>query len=147
MIKFESKVVSYKLVDKHVNIEEVIIPTDLKLPDDSPARVKVLKAGMCKWYLTIVYHEDTNQPFALFCHTNSSEKTTQTSDAVGRLVELAESKGIYQGHIDGVLGKCKTVNNVTKLTRVISLLLRHGVLIKNIVKCLDQMEDIFVGSF
>lgn len=146
--KIEGVLVSFSIItDENFSIDEKVIPTDIRLPDDSPARMKVLKAEGKKWYLTIVYHEDTNQPFALFCHTNHPEKGAQTSDAIGRLTELAESKGIYQEHITDVLDKCKNENNVTKLTRVISLLLRHGVLIKNIVKCLDQMEDIFVGSF
>ncbi|MDB4311939.1 hypothetical protein N9937_00775 [bacterium] len=151
MIEFNSKIVEYRLADKgevaEATPEEVIIPDDVKLPDDSPARMKVLKTDGKKWYLTIVYHEISEQPFALFCHTNSSDKVAQTSDAIERLLLLAQRKGILSKHIDTTLEKTRSESNVGKLTRVISLLLRHGVLIKNIVSELDKMEDIFVGSF
>lgn len=148
MIKFDSKVVEYRLVgEKEVASAEVIIPDDVQLPDDSPARMKVLRTGGKKWYLTVVYHEATEQPFALFCHTNSHDKSAPTSDAVDRLVKLARKKKIAKKHIDSTLDKTTSESNVSKLTRVISLLLRHGVLIKNIVAELDRMEDVFVGSF
>jgi hypothetical protein len=109
--------------------------------------MKTLRAEGKKWYLTIVYHENTEQPFALFCHTNSHDKAAQTSDAIDRLISLAKKKKIKQSHIDATVDKCKAESNVGKLTRTISLLLRHGVLIKNIVNELDKMEDIYVGSF
>lgn len=128
-------------------IEEVIIPTDVKLPDDSPARVKVLRAEGRKWYLTVTYHNDTDQPFALFCRTNSREKSAQTSDAVERFEDLARRKGISAEHIDKTVEKTAHESNIDKLTRMISLLLRHGVSIKNIVLEIDRMEDVFIGSF
>jgi hypothetical protein len=151
MISFNSKIERFELVQDGANhvtpTEEVITPDDVTLPDDSPARMKVLRTGGKKWYLTVVYHEETEQPFALFCHTNSSDKSAQTSDAVDRLVKLARKKKIAKKHINGTLEKTNSESNVSKLTRVISLLLRHGVLIKNIVAELDKMEDVFVGSF
>lgn len=129
-----------------VDVEEVILET-VKLPDDSPARMKVLHSEGRKWYLTVVHHEGSEQPFALFCHTNSHEKTAQTSNAVDVMLTLARNKGIPSEFVDGTIKKMSHDSNVTKLTRVISLLLRHGVLIKNIVGELDKMEDVFVGSF
>lgn len=149
MVNFNSKISSYKIKDSvpEVDTDEVIIPTDVKLPDDAPARVKTLKAEGKKWYVSLIYHEATEQPFALFCHTNSSEKTAQTSDAVERLTALAQRKGILPEHIEKNADKIAHENNVGKLTRTISLLLRHGVRIRNIVAELDRMEDIFAGSF
>lgn len=138
------KIVGWEVLKDEV---EVIIPTDLKLPDESPSRTKVLRAEGRKWYLTVVTYEDSNKPFALFCRTNNREKSAQTSDAVTRLLNLATTKGIHQKHIDEVRGKTEHDNNVDKLTRTISLLLRHGVLVKNIVTELNKMEDVFVGSF
>lgn len=127
--------------------EEKVTSTDIKLPDDSPARMKILHAEGKKWYLTVVYHEDTGKPFALFCRTNSREKTVQTYDAVEKLIELGKSKGILEEHIDDTMKKICTEANVDKLTRTISLLLRHGVAIRNIVTCLNKVEDVFIGSF
>lgn len=124
-----------------------VIITDVPLPDDAPARVKTLRAEGKKWYVTVTYLPNSEQPFALFCHTNNKEKTAQTDDAVERLIALARSSGILEEHILSLEEKMQHDTNVSKLTRSISLLLRHHVPILNIVRTLDQMESIFVGSF
>lgn len=146
MIKIDEPIKSFKIVDE-TDYEEKIIPDGISLPDDAPARMKVLKSEGKKWYLTIVYEPETHQPFALFAHTNANEKTASTSNAVDLLTALALRKGIGTPHIESTLEKCKSENNVGKLTRTISLLLRHGVAIKNVVKELDKVEDLFIGSF
>lgn len=140
------KIVKYELV-KEDEVDEKVIVTDVKLPDDSPARMKTLRADGKKWYLTIVYHESTEKPFALFCHTNHPEKTAQTSNAVNVLLDLAGSSGILKEHIEQLNDKISNENNVGKLTRTISLLLRHNVPIYKIVGKLDTVEDMMVGSF
>jgi hypothetical protein len=109
--------------------------------------MKTLTAEGRKWYLTDVYHPDTQRPFALFCHTNHPEKGTTTHDAVERLTKLARQKKIPKRHIDTVLDKVAQESNTGKLTRMISLLLRHGVLIRNIVSELDNVDGVVVGSF
>jgi hypothetical protein len=148
MLTFEKKIVAVRLGDKEdkKSFDKVLV-TDVQLPVDAKARVKTLKAEGKKWYMTVAYHPESELPFALFCHTNSKEKSTQTSDAVERLLKLARDSGILEEHIQSLETKMNQDNNVSKLTRVISLLLRHRVNIKNIVFALDQMEDIFVGSF
>lgn len=147
MIEIKDKIVHVYLPDEVKLDEEVIVIENVQLPDDAPARMKILRAESKKWYLTIVYHETSKQPFALFCHTNNREKSATTSDAIERLLSLAEKKGIKPTFIEDVKTKCHSDPNTSKLTRVISLLLRHGVLIKNIVAEIDRMEDIYVGSF
>jgi translation initiation factor 2 beta subunit (eIF-2beta)/eIF-5 len=138
------KIIKYEIVDQ--NGERVIV-TDVSLPDDAPARMKTLRAEGKKWYLTIAYLPNSEEPFALFCSTNHNEKSAQTSDAVERLVGLARKKGILEDHVVDLLNKIEHDNNVNKLTRTISLLLRHRVSIKNIVSELNMMQDVFVGSF
>jgi hypothetical protein len=128
-------------------MQEIIVPENVKLPGDAPARMKTLRAEGRKWYLTVVHHEDTERPFALFCHTNHAEKSAQTSDAIDRLTALAIHKGINPRFVSELKEKSSQENNVTKLTKTISLLLRHGVLIENIVAELEKMSDIYVGSF
>ena len=44
------------------------------------------------------------------------------------------------------MDKINSDTNATKIARMISLNLRHGVLIKNIVAALDRVEEAFVGS-
>lgn len=127
--------------------DEEIILDDVKLPDSSPATMKTLKAEGRKWYLTVIWNEQQTRPFALFVHTNNTEKSVTASNAIDKLVELARTKGIPERHIAGALEKIKTDSNATKITRMISLNLRHGVLITNIVAALDKVEDVFAGSF
>jgi len=149
MIEIKNKILSSKVKQDVIeaDIEENVIATDVKLPTDSKARMKVLRAEGKKWYLTVVYREGTEQPFALFCHTNNREKSAQTSDALERLESLAHQKGILKEHIEKTKLKFEGDNNVSKVTKFLSLLLRHGVSLTSIVAKLDSMEDIFVGSF
>lgn len=127
--------------------EEEIIKEDVQLPASAPATMKTLKAEGKKWYLTVVYHETNKRPFALFVQTNAYEKNVVAEEAVEVLIALARKKKIPKRHIDGVLEKIKTDNNVNKTARMLSFLLRHGVLIKNIVAALDKVESAYAGSF
>ena len=149
MASFEitKKIVSVRLGEAVVEpVVEAVMVTDVKLPEDAAARVKTLRAEGKKWYVTVAYLPDSKEPFALFCHTNNKEKSAQTEDAVERLIALARKAGILDAHIQSLEEKIAGESNVTKLTRTISLLLRHRVPIKVIVHTLDTM-DIFVGSF
>jgi ribonucleoside-diphosphate reductase alpha chain len=119
-------------------MDEEIILDDVKLPDSSAATLKTLRAEGKKWYLTTTWNEQQTRPFALFVHTNSHEKGVTTSDAVEKLMELAVNKGIPQRHIDATMEKISGDTNASKIARMISLSLRHGVLIKNIVLALDR---------
>lgn len=127
--------------------DEEIIKEDVQLPDSSPATVKILKAEGKKWYLTVVYYESNHRPFALFVQTNAHEKNIVSEEAVDVLTKLARKKGIPKRHIDATLDKIQSDNNSTKVARLLSLVLRHGVLIKNIVAALDKVENAYVGSF
>lgn len=127
--------------------DEEIILEEVKLPNSAPASMKVLKAEGKKWYLTVVMNEQSSRPFALFVTTNVHESNVTTGDAVERLLSLAAIKGIPEKHILETILKIKRDNNHTKVARVISLLLRHGVFIKNIVATMDSIEDMIAGSF
>lgn len=146
-MKITKKIVSVGLASEK-KIETEIINTDnVIMPDDAPARVKTLRAEGKKWYLTVAYLPDTEKPFALFCHTNSHEKSAQTSDAVDRMLRLARHKGIAERLVVQIEEKTQHDSNTSKLTRAISFLLRHGVLISNVVAELENVEDVYVGSF
>ena len=153
MQELKGKIVNYKILKdesddvENQDSEEHVIVTDVKMQHDAPARMKTLRADGKKWYMTVVYQPGSEKPHALFCTTNHREKTAPVSDAVDRLISLAEKKGILQEHIDKLREKIEQDSNVNKLTRTVSLLLRHNVSIVNIVGTLDRMDDIFVGSF
>lgn len=123
------------------------LATDIPLPSDAPARVKTLRADGKKWYVTVAYLPNSEQPFVIFCHTNHKEKTAPVEDAVGLLIDLAKAHGILDEYIRNLEDKILQDNNVSKLTRTISLLLRHQVDMRKIVQALDQVENVFVGSF
>jgi ribonucleoside-diphosphate reductase alpha chain len=140
-------VLSAKEKEDATTMDEEIILDDVSLPNDADAKIKIIKEGGRKWYVTVSQLPNSHRPFAIFVKTNAREPSPQTSDAVERLLTLARTKGINPEHIENVERKIAGDNNADKVARVISLLLRHGVLIKNIVHCLDGMEDIFVGTF
>lgn len=139
-------VLSAKETEKNGYNEEIILD-DVSLPESSEASMKTLRAEGKKWYLTVVWNETRTRPFALFVHTNNHEKNVTTSGAIEKLTELARRKKIKEEHIDKVLNKISSHDNASKIARMISLNLRHGVLIKNIVATLDSIEDVYVGSF
>ena len=127
--------------------DEEIILEDIKVPNQSSAQFSVIRAEGKKWYLTTIMNESGHRPIAFFVHTNAHEKTVTTSDAVECLLDLAKRKGIPQQWIDSTESKISGDNNPTKIARCISLNLRHGVLIKNVVHALDDVKDVFVGTF
>lgn len=126
--------------------EEEVILEDIKLPDSSPATLKVLRAEKRKWYLTVLLNDTHTRPIAIFVQTNASEKNAATNDAVDKLIGLARSKGLPSKYIEEVLVKMAGDSNTVKVCRVLSLLLRHGVLIKNIINTFDEISC-FAGSF
>jgi ribonucleoside-diphosphate reductase alpha chain len=126
--------------------DEVVTPTGVKLPDEFDAKGKTLKAEGKKWYV-MTHHLEDGSPFAIFAKTNCKESSAQTGDAVQRLESLARRKGILGEHVDKVIDKISSNNNVDKLARIISLNLRHGVKPLSIVAELDKMDEIYVGSF
>lgn len=133
--------------DAEANDEEIILE-DVKLPTSAPAVMKTIRAENRKWYLTVVYHEDNpNRPFALFVKTNAHEKNVYSKQATEILLKLARDKGIPEHHVVDVENKLVADSNSSKITRLISFCLRHGVLIRNIIHALEQVDDAYVGSF
>lgn len=125
--------------------EEEIILDDVKMSNKSTATIQKLKAEGKKYYLTTVFN-DADKPFAIFVNTNNKERSNITNDAVDVLLTLAKNKGIPEKHIHDIQIKFGGDDNITKIARSISLLLRHGVLIKNIVFALESL-DVTVGTF
>lgn len=129
-----------------VNAEEEVILEDIKLPDSLPASLKTLRAEGRKWYLTVIMNEAQTKPVALFVQTNHSEKNVLAENTVDVLLNLARSKGIPEKYVEDTVSKSVHDSNATKVCRMISLCLRHGVLIRNIVSELDKV-DCIAGTF
>jgi ribonucleoside-diphosphate reductase alpha chain len=143
-----TSVLSAKEEQEAEDSDEEIILDDVKLPASAPAVMKTIRAENRKWYLTVVYHEDSpDRPFALFVKTNAPEKNVYSEQATEVLLKLARDKGIPKHHVVDVEDKLAADSNSSKITRLISFCLRHGVLIRNIVGALDKVEDAYAGSF
>lgn len=127
--------------------DEEIIVDDVRIPNKGPASYSVMRAEGHKWYLTTIMDENNVRPAALFVHTNAREPNISTSDAVEKLLQLARDKKIPERWVADTENKIKSDNNSTKIARCISLNLRHGVLIKNIVAVLENVDNVFVGTF
>ena len=128
--------------------QEEIILDNVKLPETSASETKILRAEGKKIYCTVTFFEgSTSRPFALFVKSNYSETSLVADEAVELLHQLAVDKGIPQEHIDNQRRKLKSDNNINKVARLVSLNLRHGVLLKNIVATLDKSENAVAGSF
>jgi ribonucleotide reductase alpha subunit len=129
------------------DFDEEIILEDYKVPTQSDAQFSVIRAEGKKWYLTTIMNESGKRPIAFFVHTNAHEKSVTTTEAVDVLLDLARTKGIPEKWIADTESKISGDNNTSKIARCISLNLRHGVLIKNVVNALDDVPDVYVGSF
>jgi ribonucleoside-diphosphate reductase alpha chain len=135
-------------VNKNTNDKvEEIIKESIKLPNAGKANYDIIRAEGHKWYLTTILNEDETSPVALFVVTNTREPKVTTHDAIEKLLNLAKEKGIPIKWIQDVENKINIDNNSTKIARTISLCLRHGILVKNVVSVLDSIENVFVGTF
>lgn len=132
--------------ESHNGLEETILKYDVKIPDNYEAKGVVLRAEGKKWYLHVPWLPHSDRPFALFVSTNHPEPTVITANTLEVLEELAREKEIPEEWIESNKAKCITQKNATKIARAISLLLRHGVAIKNIISALDKVE-ISPGTF
>lgn len=121
---------------------------EVELPDEYPCKGYILKSEGRKFYLHASFKDKKKtKPFALFVHTNNKESNITTYTALEKLELLARQQGIPEEHITKNKMKCGDQNNINKLARTISLLLRHNVNIKVIVELLDSIEEIPVFSF
>ena len=143
-IKQEQK----EFIDKWKGHEGDKVFEEVELPDEYPSRGFVLKSENKKFYLHVAFKDkEKSKPFALFVHTNNRESDILTYSTLDMLESLAKSEGIPQQHIDKNKVKCSGQNNISKLARTISLLLRHNVNITYIVKALDNIDEIPISSF
>ena len=127
--------------EKDNGYEEVIIQENVRLPDNWTAKGTKLRAEGKKWYLHAAWLPNSDRPFALFVSTNHPEPNIITNDALEVLTTLALEKGIPEKWVNDLKEKSIGQRNAIKIARSISLVLRHGVAIKNIVAALDKINS------
>lgn len=143
-IKKEQK----EFLDKWKGHEIGRVIEEVELPDEYPSKGFILKSESKKFYLHVSFKDkEMTKPFALFVHTNNKESDILTYSALDILEQLARSEGIPSEHIDKNKTKCSGQNNINKLARTISLLLRHNVNISYIVSAMDAISEIPISSF
>lgn len=97
---------------------------------------KKIKENGENFYILVNLLDD--KPFEIFCITNNRIPKSITAEVYEALVGLAKKVGIKEKHLKEQLEKGN--NNVDRVTRLISLGLRHGIALKSILFELDQIE-------
>lgn len=111
---------------------------DVKFPSSGEARFKVIKSEKKKWYCFYTL-DNEGKPNSLFVNTNSIEQSILTENVLDELHGLLE-KYISKDMIDDLVKKYSHQTNVVKITRVLSMLLRHRVPITEIVTHIDKVS-------
>ena len=93
-----------------------------------------------KWYVNIAFASSKmRKPFAIFVTTNHKESSEVTDDTITELLKLAINAGIHSDVVQAFVdSKINKVSNINKITKTLSLLLRHNVRISDIVDVLDD---------
>jgi ribonucleoside-diphosphate reductase alpha chain len=118
-----------------------IISHDVKLPDEYPAKGFILKSEGKKWYVHVAFKDKAcTKPFAIFVNTNNREDNVLTYNALEKLEEIAEHKGLNHAFIEETKKKYAYQKNPVKICRMLGLLLRHNIDVYTIVKGLDELE-------
>jgi len=125
-----------------------VVQEDVELPSEYPMRGFKLTAENKKWYINLAFKDKyCTRPFAIFVSTNNRESAVDTFDAIDKLNDLGLRQGINPKLIEKNIKKMKGQSNVNKLCRCIGLLMRHNVKLLEIIKVLDEIKTITVGSF
>lgn len=120
---------------------------DVTLPDKFPMQGYKIKSEGKKWYVSMAFKDkQMTKPFALFVHTNHKEGEVETFDVINKLEALALNEGVGVELIDLNRKKMGNQSNVTKIARMLGLVLRHNIGIEKIVKVLDGV-DCPISSF
>lgn len=121
--------------------------SDVTLPDKFPMQGYKIKSEGKKWYVSMAFKDkQMTKPFALFVHTNHKEGDVETFDVINKLEALALNEGVGVELIDLNRKKMGNQSNVTKIARMLGLVLRHNIGIEKIVKILDGI-DCPISSF
>ena len=140
-------------IEKDKKVDEVtrpIIKSGLRLPDtylNGPGKI-VEKEGM-KFYMHLSYHpEDSNMeyPIALWINTNHTGETVAANAAVRELVKLLRSFEIEEELIQKQLDKVKGTPSHQRVSRMVSMCLRHNLPITSVIGAIDNLEEDYISS-
>ena len=137
--------------DKKVDdITRPIIKGGLKLPDtylNGPGKI-VEKEGM-KFYMHLSYHPEDygmEYPIALWINTNHTGETVAANAAVRELAKLLRSFEIEEDLIQKQLEKVKGTPSHQRVSRMVSMCLRHNLPTTSIIGAIDNLEEDYISS-
>lgn len=140
-------------IDDNINTEDdrEIIIEDLKCPDEFiNGPTTVIKRERTKYYINFSYlpeDHDFKFPFAMWISTNNlKSELPYVNKAVKSLCELITFKGVSETLIDKTIEKLSHQPGHNKLSRMVSLALRHNISIPDIVGALKGIEGDHISS-
>lgn len=137
-----------KVEEGKASDEPRVILADVKLPEtfvNGPMRV-VKREGQ-KFYLHFSYlPDDAAQifPVALWITTNNTGDVRQANMAVRELVRLLEDFGIDADLIERQRDKIAGNPGYMRVSKLVSMCLRHNLPIPNIITALDKVSEVYV---
>lgn len=123
-------------VIKYMLSEERVVD---KRPSELTGKTQVVNAEGHKFYFTYNFNE-VGDLYEVFCTTNSREPKISTEAAQNVLVNLLEECNVPKDFINDQLEKSSHQGSAQKITRLVSLALRHYISVPLIVLALDELE-------
>lgn len=138
------------VLNKIEDIKENVVKKDLKLPDtfiNGP--MKILKREGSKYYINFSYlpeDKDMKHPVCFWINTNDHGEAVAVNPAIKKLAELLRKYEIDNQLINKQLEKIKGNRANQKLSKMVSMCLRHNLPITDIVSSLEGLEDDYISS-
>lgn len=137
-----------KVEDSKEDNQPEVIKKDLKLPDEFiNGNMSIIKREGQKFYMNFSYlPEDINQifPIAIWIQTNNGGEIREANEAVKIIVDLLEKFEIDPELIEIQKEKTKGNPGFMRVSKMISMALRHNIPLVNIVAALDRVPDVYV---
>jgi len=133
--------VETKSATKLLDTDYIVAKRPLKLNGFT----ETIKAENHKFYFTYNKDED-GFLYEVFCHSNSKEPKVSTEAAQTALLGLLREYAVPEAIIEDQINKSSHQSSATRITRLISLALRHYVPVVHIVHVLEEL-DVTVSSY
>jgi len=133
--------VETKSTPKLLDTDYIVAKRPLKLNGFT----ETIKAENHKFYFTYNKDED-GFLYEVFCHSNSKEPKVSTEAAQTALLGLLREYAVPEAIIEDQINKSSHQSSATRITRLISLALRHYVPVVHIVHVLEEL-DVTVSSY
>jgi len=141
----EAKEYQSELERMFVEAKGKVIKENVKIPTEYFSKGYVIKdRNQKKWYFNVAFADSSHKkPFAFFITTNGRAKGEVADNVILKFYELLERKGISNQLLEAQKVKFQYESNVNKVSRAISMALRHNISVLDIVNTLNNCHDGF----